>query len=691
MNTKLIEMISAELNIDFKIVNNVFELLDDNNTIPFIARYRKEYIADLTENDLFEIEKKRSSFANFIKRKDDIIRLIDEKGLLTPELKSAVENAETLKEIETIYEPFKTQKITKATKAIELGLLPIATIIFNSSSILTIEELIQQHKQEIKTTQLDEIISGINDILQHLTNTSAKMNTITLEQLKRFGKISTKKNPKFKDDKAALLYETYFDFTSSINYIKSYQIMAINRAESEKIIQVKLEANDEQIKSNLIKYKLYRTTPTSQLLADAIITAYSKLIKPKLTREIRNDLTNSAHEQAINIFGDNLAQILMQRPLKGKTILGIDPGFVSGCKTAIIDSNGKVLDIDIISVFKKSESKNIIIDKLNKFPINLIAIGNGTASRETEEIVAQIAREYKIDYAIVDERGASVYSASKIAIQEFPNLNVEQRSAVSIARRLQDPLSELVKINPESIGIGQYQHDINKKDLASRLDFETLKIVNKVGVNLNTASKSVLEKIAGLSPKIAQSIIEYRIENNMFNDRMELKKVKGLGPKAFEQAAGFLRVDESKNILDKTIIHPESYKQLKPLVRKYEMTKLPLDISVEEIIPYTNSNQEAEFVLHALTSSVIDPRDELDLPLLRQDIQTLEDLEIGMELEGTVNNITAFGVFVDIGVKRNGLIHHSKLGKSTLILGAVIKVRIEKINKEKGHISLEIV
>jgi uncharacterized protein len=691
MNTQLIELIATELNIQTQIVTNVFELLDDNNTIPFIARYRKEYISDLSENDLFEIEKKRTSFANFLKRKEDIARLIEEKGMLSSEISLAIKQAATLKELETIYEPFKTQKITKATKAIELGLLPVATIVFNSNSQLTFEQIVKNHENKIKTNDQAEILTGTIDILQHLTNTSAKMNSIALEQLRRFGKIVTKKAKNIKDEKEAMTYETYFDYSSSINFIKSYQIMAINRAENEKIVQVKIEANDEQIKTNLIKYKVFRQTPTSKILEDAISQAYAKLIRPKLVREIRNELTQNAHEQAIDIFGSNLSQILMQRPLKGKVILGIDPGFVSGCKTAVIDENGFVLDIDIISVFKKAESKNTILQKLNNFPINLIAVGNGTASRETEEIVAQIAKSTNVEYAIVDERGASVYSASKVAIQEFPELNVEQRSAVSIARRLQDPLSELVKINPESIGIGQYQHDINKKELAARLDFETLKIVNNVGVNLNTASKSILEKIAGLSPKIAQSIIDYRIENKIFSNRMELKKVKGLGPKAFEQAAGFLRVDESDNILDKTIIHPESYKQVQPLIRKLNAKSLPLTISLDDVLPIAKNEQDAQFILQALTSSIIDPRDNLDLPLLRKDIQTLDDLQPGMELEGNVNNITAFGAFVDIGVKRNGLIHQSKLNNVSLVLGAVVKVKIEKINKEKGHISLELV
>ena len=710
MNKKIITAISADLNIKNNQVETTLKLLSEGNTIPFIARYRKEATSNLDEEQIRKISEVYEYQVNLQKRKEDVIRLIEEKGLLTEELASQINKASKLIEVEDLYRPFKEKKKTKATEAINNGLEPLAKMMMSYQSEINYSKFIND---KVKT--IEEAITGAKYIISEWISDNAYYRKWIRNYTYNNGTIVTNKKKNATDEQKT--YEMYYDYQEKVKYIKPHRILAINRAENDNVINVNIEINDEEVikflESKIIKNQYTKVIPE---LKDAIKDSYKRLIKPSIEREIRGELKEKSEIQAIDIFSKNLEKLLLQPPMKDKIVLGLDPAYRTGCKLAVIDNISRVLEICVIYPHEPKnqwkESKDKIKELVHKWNVDIIAIGNGTASRESEALVSETIKEIsdkKVEYIIVSEAGASVYSASKLAINEFPTLHVEERSAISIARRLQDPLNELIKIDPKSIGVGLYQHDVNAKKLDESLDFVVSKAVNNVGVNINTASATILKYISGLTKSSIDNILKYREEHGKIKTREELKKVKSLGNKAYEQSIGFIRIVDGDNPLDKTPIHPDSYDITIKLLNLLNLTLADLGtnklIDSLDTIDFNKTCEQLsvdkytlEDIIKSLKQPNRDYRDDFDKPLLKSDILHIEDLTVGMQLQGTVRNVVDFGVFIDIGLKNDGLAHISKLTKEyikhpldILNIGDIVDCYVESINLEKNKVSLTLI
>ncbi|CCY94819.1 putative uncharacterized protein [Firmicutes bacterium CAG:884] len=706
MNDIIINEICNILNIKKEQVVNTLKLLEEGATVPFIARYRKEATGALNEDEIRKINEYYEYQVNLFKRKEDVIRLIDEKGLLTEELKNSILNASKLVEVEDLYRPYKEKKKTKATDAINNGLEGLAKIIMSFPTKGNIDEITKKYLND-KVKTKEEAILGASYIIAEWVSDNAYYRKSTRNYIYNNGIIVCKVKKNANDPNK--VYEMYYNYSEKINNIKSHRILAINRAEKENVINVNIECDDEKIINFLYSKIIRKESYVESIIKNAINDSYKRLIKPAIEREIRSDLTDKASSDAIDSFGLNLEKLLLTPPLKEKWVMGLDPAFRTGCKLAVIDPTGKMVEIAKIyphePVKKYEEAKMQVKALLDKYKIEIIAIGNGTASRESEAFIADTIKDYKnVNYIIVSEAGASVYSASPLAKSEFPDLQVEERSAVSIGRRLQDPLAELVKINPESIGVGLYQHDLPNKKLSETLDFTVSKAVNMVGVNINTASPYLLKYISGLNKSSIEKIIKYR-ENKRFESREELLDKKILSPKVYEQAIGFLRVNGS-NILDETSIHPESYPLALKLLEELNLNindigtdKMNININIDEMSKKLNTDTfTLEDIILSLKKPKRDPRDEAKKPILRHDILDIKDLKIGDTLNGTVRNVTPFGAFVDIGLHDDGLIHISKMSKDfvkdpgdILSVGEIIEVYVDSIDLAKKRIGLSLI
>lgn len=706
MNDIIINEICNILNIKKEQVVNTLKLLEEGATVPFIARYRKEATGALNEDEIRKINEYYEYQVNLFKRKEDVIRLIDEKGLLTEELKNSILNASKLVEVEDLYRPYKEKKKTKATDAINNGLEGLAKIIMSFPTKGNIDEITKKYLND-KVKTKEEAILGASYIIAEWVSDNAYYRKSTRNYIYNNGIIICKVKKNANDPNK--VYEMYYNYSEKINNIKSHRILAINRAEKENVINVNIECDDEKIINFLYSKIIRKESYVESIIKNAINDSYKRLIKPAIEREIRSDLTDKASSDAIDSFGLNLEKLLLTPPLKEKWVMGLDPAFRTGCKLAVIDPTGKMVEIAKIyphePVKKYEEAKMQVKALLDKYKIEIIAIGNGTASRESEAFIADTIKDYKnVNYIIVSEAGASVYSASPLAKSEFPDLQVEERSAVSIGRRLQDPLAELVKINPESIGVGLYQHDLPNKKLSETLDFTVSKAVNVVGVNINTASPYLLKYISGLNKSSIEKIIKYR-ENKRFESREELLDKKILSPKVYEQAIGFLRVNGS-NILDETSIHPESYPLALKLLEELNLNindigtdKMNININIDEMSKKLNTDTfTLEDTILSLKKPKRDPRDEEKKPILKHDILDIKDLKIGDTLNGTVRNVTPFGAFVDIGLHDDGLIHISKMSKDfvkdpgdILSVGEIIEVYVDSIDLAKKRIGLSLI
>ena len=708
----MIKSIAKELTIKENQIRNVIALLDEGNTVPFIARYRKEQTGALDEVQIRDIQDKWQYMQNLESRKEEVIRLIEEQGKLNDELKGQIVKAAKLQQVEDLYRPYKQKRRTKATVAKEKGLEPLAEWIFTFPLNENIEEKAQEFISEVKeVATIEEAITGAKDIIAEWISDDANFRQwIRTETFKRGRIVSTAKD-KEKDEKK--VFEMYYEYEEPISKVVPHRVLAMNRGEKEDVLRVSVEPPVDSILTYLQRQVIKKTTSTVvSHVTEAIDDSYKRLIQPSIEREIRKELTEKGEDRAIHIFSENLRNLLLQPPLKGKMVLGVDPAYRTGCKLAAVDETGKLLKVDVIyphpPVNKKDAARDKMKTIINEYKIEMVAVGNGTASRETEQFVAEILKELNKDifYLIVNEAGASVYSASDLAREEFPNLQVEERSAASIARRLQDPLAELVKIDPKSVGVGQYQHDVSQKKLNDSLAFVVETVVNKVGVNVNTASSSLLQYVAGLSKSVANNIVKKREENGRFINRKELKNIPRLGSKTYEQCIGFLRIVDGDQPLDRTSIHPESYKEVEKLLKRIGVTtgdigsdKVKEGISQLSIEETANELNIGELTLKDIADSLIrpsrDPRDELSKPLLKKDILKLEDLSKGMELEGTVRNVVDFGAFVDIGVKQDGLVHISKLSNNfvkhpldVVAVGDVVTVWIDDVDSTKGRVAL---
>ena len=709
---KIIETIANELNIKTVQVENTIKLIDDGNTIPFIARYRKEVTGNLSDEVLRNLGERLTYLRNLEERKQEIIRLIDEQGKLTEELTNAINNSMILAEIEDIYRPYKQKKRTRATVAKEKGLEPLANIIYIQNEKKDIYEIAKQYINEEKGVKTEEeAIAGALDIIAENIADNAEYRKQIKAICFKEAVIITKA---VKDEKSP--YEMYYEFAETIKTLPSHRILAINRGEKEEFLKVKLEKPEEKI-LNIIKSDIIKSnTQFTKLLEDTILDSYKRLIEPSIDREIRADLTEKAEEKAIKVFGKNAKQLLMQPPIKEMTVIGFDPAYRTGCKLAVIDKTGKLLDTATIYPTEPQNdvvgAKKVIMNFIDKYNVNMIAIGNGTASRESESFVSDCLKETKheVYYAIVSEAGASVYSASKLATEEYPDINVSIRGAISIARRLQDPLSELVKIDPKAIGVGQYQHDVNQKKLSESLTGVVEDAVNTVGVDVNTATPSLLSYVSGINNTIAKNIVKYRDENGVLKARKELLKVPKLGKAAFEQCAGFIRIFGGTNPLETTAVHPESYEACEKLLTKlgYNVDNLlekeKLEKLKEQLKSIDTKQMAKELEIGELTLKDIieeiskpgrDPREELPKPILRSDVLKFEDLQEGMELTGTVRNVIDFGAFVDIGVKHDGLVHISEMSdkyvknpSEIVSVGDIVKVKVIGIDREKQKVKL---
>lgn len=690
----------------------VIQLLEDSNTVPFIARYRKEATGSLDEVQIKAIEDRYQYIQQLNTRKDEVLRLIAEQDKLTDELQQAITAATVLQRVEDLYRPYKQKRRTKATIAKEKGLEPFAKALMQFSET-SLQDLWQQYCTQVKEAlTLEEALAGARDILAEQFADDASVRDAMRKLAQRKGEVITVVKDEEKDERK--VFEMYYEYSEPIERIVPHRILAINRGEKEDILRVTI-AMPLQSALSLMWRQWIPATGFSPAIAEVKIAmedAFKRLIQPSLERELRNELTEKAEAQAIHIFSENLRSLLLQPPMKNKYVLGVDPAFRTGCKLAVVDETGKMLEVSAIFPHppkpKLQQAKDEIKRILANYPISIIAIGNGTASRETEQFIASLLQEVTTEaaYVIVNEAGASVYSASAVAREEFPDLQVEQRSAVSIARRLQDPLSELVKIEPKAVGVGQYQHDVSQKKLATSLSFIVETAVNQVGVDVNTASASLLQYVSGLSKTVAENIVKARVENGSFAARTALKKVPRLGAKTYEQAIGFLRISDAKNPLDATGIHPESYKLAEAILQQAKLTKKDIGTEkAEQAIAELNTNELSEQlavgvvtledILQTLKKPLRDPRDAFPQPLLKTDVLQMEDLQIGMELEGTVRNVVDFGAFVDIGVKQDGLVHISKLRKrrvkhplEVVTLGDIVKVWVEQVDSKKGRIAL---
>ena len=709
--------LAAKLKINEKYINNVLNLLEEGNTIAFIARYRKELTNSLDEVAIKLIQDEFNYLKSLEERKEEVIRLISEKGLLTDDLKAEILKQDKLQRVEDLYRPFKEKKRTKATIAKEKGLENLAKYILKLPKSLS--ELNKEARKYInnekEVNNEEEAIRFALDIIAENISDNAKYREYVLENTKKFGQItsSLKKGGEEKDENST--YKNYYEYGERVSKIASHRILALNRAEKEGIIRVSIDNDKERLCQYILRgITRNRDTEIAKILFECIEDSMKRLIYPSIEREIRSDLTKKAEEDSVVIFSENLKQLLMQSPLKNKKVLGIDPAFRTGCKMAVVDEYGNFIDKMVIyphkpaSIEKQEKSKKDLIKFITKHNINLIAIGNGTASRETEKFVVENLKEVglKIDYIIVNEAGASVYSASEVAREEFPDFNVEERSAVSIARRIQDPLSELVKIDPKSIGVGQYQHDITPKYLEKELTFVVETAVNKVGVNINTASVSLLSYVSGVNKQIAKNIVAYRQENGKIETIKEISKVPRLGKKTYEQCVGFLRIPDSKNIFDATGIHPESYKSAENLLKELNLTTKEVgteefSTKIEEIDKKNIAEkigvgmETLEDIIKDLKQPLRDERENFSKPLLKSDILTLDDLSIGMKLSGTIRNITQFGAFVDIGLKQDAMIHISKISKNyiknpldVLSVGQIVDVYVIDVEKDRSRVGL---
>ena len=715
MNEMIIKSIASDLGISDKQVVAVLDLLSDGNTIPFIARYRKEATGALDEESIKKINEVYEYQVNLLKRKEDVIRLIDEKGLLTEELKNSILNCSKLVEVEDLYRPYKEKKKTKATEAIALGLEPLAKIIMSFPTNGSLEDITKKFVKD--DLPMDKCIEGAKYIIAEWISDNASYRKWIRSYFYKNGIICSSKK-KGDDIDPNKTYEMYYSYQEPIKWIKAHRILALNRGENEKVLSVSIDIDKDGIISYLEK-KLIKNDKSFvvDVVKDAINDSYKRLIAPSIEREIRSDLTEVGEEAAIDNFGKNLEALLLTPPMKERVVLAFDPGFVNGCKLAVVDKNGKYLDSTVIKPFLNNNSeerfrlsKEVVVQLIKRYNVSIIAIGNGTASRESEKFCADMIKEYNLDckYVIVSEAGASIYSASPIAIEEFPDLAVEKRSAVSIGRRLQDPLAELVKIPPDGIGVGLYQHDVSQKKLSSSLDFVVEKCVNSVGVNINTASPSLLKYVSGITKKAIEKIIEYREKIGKITSREEIKKKKLLSDKAYEQAIGFLRVVDGDNILDSTAIHPESYdialKLLddlgysKDMIGKSELIKKLDTINLDEYREKLNTDiYTLEDVVASLKKPNLDPRDEMPQPLLKSDVLDIKDLSVGMKLQGTVRNVVDFGAFIDIGLHNDGLAHISKLTdkyikhpSEVVSVGDIVDCYVDDISLEKGKVSLSL-
>lgn len=717
---KIIQTIAGELNVKYSQVEAAVKLIDEGNTIPFIARYRKEVTGGLSDEQLRELGERLNYLRNLETRKEEVVKIIDEQGKLTDEIMQSIEASKTLAEVEDIYRPYKQKKKTRATVAKAKGLEPLAEIILKQEEQKDIKEIateyVTKNVEEVekdKTVEtVEDAIQGALDIIAEMISDEPKYRKEIKRQCYREATINTKAVDK--EQKSS--YEMYYEFSETIRTIPSHRILAINRGEKEKFLKVSIEKPEEKILNYIQKYIIKGDTQFTQMLIDTIADSYKRLIEPSIDREIRNDLTEKAEEKAIKVFGENAKQLLLGAPIKNKTVMGFDPAYRTGCKIAVIDETGKLLEYTTVYPTEPQNdvvgAKKELLKLIEKYNVNMVAIGNGTASRESEMFVSDMIKEVKheVCYVIVSEAGASVYSASKLATEEYPDINVSIRGAISIARRLQDPLAELVKIEPKAIGVGQYQHDVNQKRLEESLTGVVESAVNKVGVDVNTATPSLLSYVSGLNKTISKNIVKYRDENGKLKNRKELLKVPKLGKVAYEQCAGFLRILDGNNPIDSTAVHPESYEAVEKLLTNLGYTKQDLldkekistiraklnELNIDKVASELEIGKPTlTDIIEELSKPGRDPRDEMPKPILRQDVLKFEDLKEGMILTGTVRNVIDFGAFVDIGVKHDGLVHISELSdkfvknpSDFVSIGDIVKVKVIGIDNERQKVKL---
>ena len=707
----MLQLVSKDTGVKASQVEQVIKLLEEGNTVPFIARYRKEQTGSLDEVQIKAVEDRYNYIQQLEQRKEEILRLIEEQGKLTEELTTSINNATVLQRLEDLYRPYKQKRRTKATIAKEKGLEPLATLIMTFPQESVVKLANEFLSEDLEVLSVEDALLGARDILAEQFADDAKVREQIRNITRADGKVVATVKKAELDEKN--VFEMYYEYEEPVKKIVPHRILALNRGEKEDILKVVLQVPVEKV-TNVMKVQWVRSSSSDAVeqIELAIEDSYKRLIQPSIEREIRAELTEKAEAQAIHIFSENLRNLLLQQPLKGKVILGVDPAYRTGCKLAVVDDTGKLLEVSAIyphaPKMDVDGSKKKVLAYLKNYPISLIAIGNGTASRETEQFIVDCLKEVEgeVAYVIVNEAGASVYSASETARNEFPDLQVEQRSAVSIARRLQDPLAELVKIDPKAVGVGQYQHDVSQKKLSDSLSFIVETAVNQVGVNVNTASASLLQYVSGLSKTVAENVVNMRNEQGKFTSRAQLKKIPRLGAKTYEQAIGFLRVPDAKNPFDATGIHPESYKGAEQVLEIAGLKKSQIGtreaeealktISIEEV---SRELEIGEITLKDIVDTLIkparDPREAFPQPILKKDVLKLEDLKTGMELQGTVRNVVDFGAFVDIGVKQDGLVHISKLKKGfvkhpldVVSLGDIVTVWVEQFDANKGRIAL---
>ena len=712
MDNSLIETIVSKYQFSEKQIKAVLKLLKENNTVPFIARYRKEATGGLDEVEIKQINDEYNYMLNLQKRKEEVIHNIDQQGLLTSELKQDILTQTKLQRVEDLYRPYKQKKKTRATEAKRKGLEDLADWFSQSKLDTKIEDKAQLFLNDEVTT-IEDAIEGAKDIIAERISDNPQYRSKILKDVFNQGLIVSSKKKKAEDEKQT--FSMYYDYNEPIKRIANHRVLAMNRGEKEKVLSIKIDFDTTRIQREIANVEIKTQNEATPFIKEAIQDSLKRLILPSIEREIRGDLTQNAESHAIDVFSENLRNLLLQPPMKGKQILGVDPAFRTGCKLAVVNPFGTFIAKGVIyphpPISKVEEAEKELVKVISDYNIELLAIGNGTASRETEQFVAKVIKKYQLQaqFIIVNEAGASVYSASEIARQEFPDFQVEERSAVSIGRRVQDPLSELVKIDPKSIGVGQYQHDVNQKDLSRALTFVVETAVNQVGVDVNTASKSLLQYVSGLTSTIAQNIIDYREENGPIKHHKEISSIKRLGAKTFEQSIGFLRIVDGKEPLDNTAIHPESYDVAYRMLHQLDLTAQDIgsvklkntlsNVNISTLVSQLNIGEPTlKDIIQSLIAPNRDPRDEFETPILKSDVLSIEDLSKGMKLNGTVRNVVDFGAFVDIGVKQDGLVHISKLSKKfvknpmdMISVGDIVEVWILDIDENKGKVSLTMV
>ncbi|MBM0848262.1 protein Tex [Staphylococcus epidermidis] len=712
MDNSLIETIVSKYQFSEKQIKAVLKLLKENNTVPFIARYRKEATGGLDEVEIKQINDEYNYMLNLQKRKEEVIHNIDQQGLLTSELKQDILTQTKLQRVEDLYRPYKQKKKTRATEAKRKGLEDLADWFSQSKLDSKIEDKARLFLNDEVTT-IEDAIEGAKDIIAERISDNPQYRSKILKDVYNQGLIVSSKKKKAEDEKQT--FSMYYDYNEPIKRIANHRVLAMNRGEKEKVLSIKIDFDTTRIQREIENVEIKTQNEATPFIKEAIQDSLKRLILPSIEREIRGDLTQNAESHAIDVFSENLRNLLLQPPMKGKQILGVDPAFRTGCKLAVVNPFGTFIAKGVIyphpPISKVESAEKELVKMISDYDIELLAIGNGTASRETEQFVAQVIKKYQLQaqFIIVNEAGASVYSASEIARQEFPDFQVEERSAVSIGRRVQDPLSELVKIDPKSIGVGQYQHDVNQKDLSRALTFVVETAVNQVGVDVNTASKSLLQYVSGLTSTIAQNIIDYREENGPIKQHKEISRIKRLGAKTFEQSIGFLRIVDGKEPLDNTAIHPESYDVAYRMLHQLDLTAQDIgsvklkntlsNVNISTLVSQLNIGEPTlKDIIQSLIAPNRDPRDEFETPILKSDVLSIEDLSKGMKLNGTVRNVVDFGAFVDIGVKQDGLVHISKLSKKfvknpmdMISVGDIVEVWILDIDENKGKVSLTMV